>query len=82
MHHYYYLKHVERKLVLKNPDILGSIPTTVRAHDHVIDKEHIMQSPRGRKGPVYMEAESAKLPIQMFSHLILNLRNEEHVGEA
>lgn len=32
-------------LELQDPDILGSIPTTVWGCDHVIDEEHITQLP-------------------------------------
>lgn len=43
-----------RKLALQNPNVLDSIPATIRGRGHVIDEDEIPQSPHGRRGPVYM----------------------------
>lgn len=51
-HHYRCSKPMDRNLALQNPDIQGSIPTSVWGSDHKIDKKHVTQSPRRRKDSI------------------------------
>lgn len=80
LHRYHFSKRVDRKFVLENPDILDSITTIVRGHDHVVGKEHVTQLPC--KDLIYVDAKWAKLPTQMLSHLISEFRNHWHLDGA
>lgn len=79
---YPFSKHHTTTPITTTTDILGSIPMRVRGRDHMIYEKHVTHSPRRRKDSVFVGAESAKLPIQMLSRLLSELRSQEHLGDA
>lgn len=57
-------KEVDRNLASQNQDILGSIHTTACNCNRVIHEKCIARAIRRRKAPVYVDARSAKIPVQ------------------
>lgn len=64
------------KAPAQDAGVLSSSLTTARERSHMINEEKITQSPRRREGTAYVDANSVKFSIQIFSNLISEFQSQ------